>query len=219
MINIILKPLAFIFVCLCLLCMNCSGSAAVVNAEESNYNECIDSAAYYFQQGMLTHDTISINKALVLLENIIKEDTVKSELKNCYQLQTQIYLEQKMYKEAYSSMMAYIEILPQDNLQRLIFLGIVNKHKGEIEESEKNFNRALVLCDSILQKGDSLTAEYNKADVIYYKLGGAKALEYIKSNSVISKSESDLDAFIDQWNMIHAQMDSLFENVNLADGK
>ena len=148
------KVLVYICMFLCMGSLACSDSnqRKIKQTEACVWRAHLDSAVNYYQKGMILNDSLCINKALVFLDDVANNDTIKAQLRQCHMLKSQIYIYQKNYKEALPELIAYIEMLPEDNIERLIFLGLLSKQEGQKRDSELYFNRVMLLCDSILEK-------------------------------------------------------------------
>jgi tetratricopeptide (TPR) repeat protein len=200
-----------------MICLSCSNSEQrkIKEAESNAWKTHIDSASNYFRKGMICHDSLCLNKALAFLDDVIKNDTVKVQLRQYHLLKSQIYYYQRNYKEYFKELKVYIDMLPDDNIQRLMFLGIFSKQKGEIRDSERYFNRAMFLCDSILEKDEDINTVIAKAEVIYFQSGESKALEFIETNKNIFNQIGNTEQFFIDLKELYEKMDSIISNADM----
>lgn len=114
------------------------------------------------------NDTLSLNYALMFTDELLSIDTIQADHNRIYGVKIQILTMLNRNREAF---LLNDQILPQDNnnLDRIIYNGVVKKMYGDEPAADKYFATALKKCDSILAKKDSVDILVKKISIFTYQ--------------------------------------------------
>lgn len=130
--------------------------------DETDISQLNDTISALLKKHMEGKDSMALNMALLYTDELLTIDTVKANITRNYSLKTQILDMMGRNREAF-----YLrdKILPNDpdNIDRLLYNAICDKLSGNVQSSDKYFDRAMYICDSLLSEND------NNPDIIIRK--------------------------------------------------
>ena len=118
---------------------------------------------------MMTGDSATIVDAMFLQEQLVQLDTIREHQFRYYmQRVTQLY-ELGRDTEAFTLQEKAMELLPDDNFDRLNYFAIKNEKLGLQDKANFFFTMAIESCNEAFEHGGDVNALINKATIFYYQ--------------------------------------------------
>ena len=164
----------FIFIFLLVAVIGCKADNGT-----SQYEVLNDSIVSLMQFGTMRNDTALLEKALSLSETLLKMSNTKFEKQLCYRNRAMILNYIGRYEEAMQNTEEYMLCLPEDNPERLIYMGIKSKKAKKANEADAYFTRAIEVCEQFKNEKYLGTVFTYRFQAIYLRDGEEKAKAYL----------------------------------------
>lgn len=175
----------FLAVIFALTSIGCSKNSSIIKEQNPKLVNMIDSVRNIIQKNTFSQhhgyvDTIEMNYALAMLDTIIKKDEGKSLYYNCYQNKSQIYIHLGMYDKALVEMENAINLLAEDNIDRIAFYAIKYHYENNTDSAHFYYDKCMSECN------DKLHNEFNenyiiyKAQLLYVFYSQTKAITFLE---------------------------------------
>lgn len=161
---------------------------------------------------MMTGDSAKIVDAMFLQEQLVQLDTIREHQFRYYMQRVTKLYELGRDTEAFTLQEKAMELLPEDNFDRLNYFGIKNEKLGLQDKANYFFTMALECCNEAFEHGDDVDALINKATILYYqgrKDDAHKVIEeaYLKHQN--SKTLKSLATDPNLWKEIEASVNKM----------
>ena len=161
---------------------------------------------------MMTGDSAKIVDAMFLQEQLVQLDTIREHQFRYYMQRVTKLYELGRDTEAFTLQEKAMELLPEDNFDRLNYFGIKNEKLGLQDKANYFFTMALECCNEAFEHGGDVDALINKATILYYqgrKDDAHKVIEeaYLKHQN--SKTLKTLATDPNLWKEIEASVNKM----------
>ena len=161
---------------------------------------------------MMTGDSAKIVDAMFLQEQLVQLDTIREHQFRYYMQRVTKLYELGRDTEAFTLQEKAMELLPEDNFDRLNYFGIKNEKLGLQDKANYFFTMALECCNEAFEHGGDVDALINKATILYYqgrKDDAHKVIEeaYLKHQN--SKTLKSLATDPNLWKEIEASVNKM----------
>lgn len=161
---------------------------------------------------MMTGDSAKIVDAMFLQEQLVQLDTIREHQFRYYMQRVTKLYELGRDTEAFTLQEKAMELLPEDNFDRLNYFGIKNEKLGLQDKANFFFTMALECCNEAFEHGGDVDALINKATILYYqgrKDDAHKVIEeaYLKHQN--SKTLKSLATDPNLWKEIEASVNKM----------
>ncbi len=161
---------------------------------------------------MMTGDSAKIVDAMFLQEQLVQLDTIREHQFRYYMQRVTKLYELGRDTEAFTLQEKAMELLPEDNFDRLNYFGIKNEKLGLQDKANYFFTMALECCNEAFEHGGDVDALINKATILYYqgrKDDAHKVIEeaYLKHQN--SKTLKSLATDPNLWKEIEASVNKV----------
>ncbi len=151
------------------------------------------------QQGSLKSDTIKFQRALALSDSVLSVDTTTDNRRFCYYNRSIILNSLGRTEEGWKNKELEMLTLPENNLERLLFMAIKNEEEHKKDSAEFFLDKALSVCECMLEKEFDENVVVYKVRALYIRLGEKSAKCYLNSQ-VAKHPESEVLRWInDNW--------------------
>ncbi len=151
------------------------------------------------QQGSLKSDTIKFQRALALSDSVLSVDTTADNRRFCYYNRSIILNSLGRTEEGWKNKELEMLTLPENNLERLLFMAIKNEEEHKKDSAEFFLDKALSVCECMLEKEFDENVVVYKVRALYIRLGEKSAKCYLNSQ-VAKHPESEVLRWInDNW--------------------
>ena len=149
------------------------------NQNKSDDNKLCDSIVGLIQQGTLHNDTAMLLKALNLSDSLLSIDTASFSRRLCYHNRAIILNSLGRKEEAMKNAEMEMNLLPEDNPQRLLFMAVKQLKEDEKESADIYLEKVLSVCKLVQkQKFDENMAFYT-IQALYLRYGDKTAKIYL----------------------------------------
>lgn len=149
------------------------------NQKKSDDNKLCDSIVGLIQQGTLHNDTAMLLKALNLSDSLLSIDTASFCRRLCYHNRAIILNSLGRKEEAMKNAEMEMNLLPEDNPQRLLFMAVKQLKEDEKESADIYLEKVLSVCKlAQKQKFDENMAFYT-IQALYLRYGDKTAKTYL----------------------------------------
>ena len=161
---------------------------------------------------MMTGDSAKIVDAMFLQEQLVQLDTIREHQFRYYMQRVTKLYELGRDTEAFTLQEKAMELLPEDNFDRLNYFGIKNEKLGLQDKANYFFTMALECCNEAFEHGGDVDALINKATILYFqgrKDDAHKVIEeaYLKHQN--SKTLKSLATDPNLWKEIEASVNKM----------
>ena len=161
---------------------------------------------------MMTGDSAKIVDAMFLQEQLVQLDTIREHQFRYYMQRVTKLYELGRDTEAFTLQEKAMELLPEDNFDRLNYFGIKNEKLGLQDKANYFFTMVLECCNEAFEHGGDVDALINKATILYYqgrKDDAHKVIEeaYLKHQN--SKTLKSLATDPNLWKEIEASVNKM----------
>ena len=161
---------------------------------------------------MMTGDSAKIVDAMFLPEQLRQLDPIRAHHFRYYMQRVTKLYELGRDTEAFTLQEKAMELLPEDNFDRLNYFGIKNEKLGLQDKANYFFTMALECCNEAFEHGGDVDALINKATILYYqgrKDDAHKVIEetYLKHQN--SKTLKSLATDPNLWKEIEASVNKM----------
>lgn len=161
---------------------------------------------------MMTGDSAKIVDAMFLQEQLVQLDTIREHQFRYYMQRVTKLYELGRDTEAFTLQEKAMELLPEDNFDRLNYFGIKNEKLGLQDKANYFFTMAFECCNEAFEHGGDVDALINKATILYYqgrKDDAHKVIEeaYLKHQN--SKTLKSLATDPNLWKEIEASVNKM----------
>ena len=118
---------------------------------------------------MMTGDSAKLVDAMFLHEQLLQLDTIREHQFRYYMQRVTSLYELGRDADAFTLQEKAMELLPEDNFDRLNYFGIKNDKLGLKDKADFFFNMAMESCNEALEHGAGPDALVNKATLLYYR--------------------------------------------------
>ena len=149
------------------------------NQNKSDDNKLCDSIVGLIQQGTLHNDTAMLLKALNLSDSLLSIDTASFSRRLCYHNRAIILNSLGRKEEAMKNAEMEMNLLPEDNPQRLLFMAVEQLKEDEKDSADIYLEKVLSVCKlAQKQKFDENMAFYT-IQALYLRYGDKTAKTYL----------------------------------------
>lgn len=149
------------------------------NQNKSDDNKLCDSIVGLIQQGTLHNDTAMLLKALNLSDSLLSIDTASFSRRLCYHNRAIILNSLGRKEEAMKNAEMEMNLLPEDNPQRLLFMAVKQLKEDEKDSADIYLKKILSVCKlAQKQKFDENMAFYT-IQALYLRYGDKTAKTYL----------------------------------------
>ena len=149
------------------------------NQNKSDDNKLCDSIVGLIQQGTLHNDTAMLLKALNLSDSLLSIDTASFSRRLCYHNRAIILNSLGRKEEAMKNAEMEMNLLPEDNPQRLLFMAVKQLKEDEKDSADIYLEKVLSVCKlAQKQKFDENMAFYT-IQALYLRYGDKTAKTYL----------------------------------------
>jgi len=149
------------------------------NQNKSDDNKLCDSIVGLIQQGTLHNDTAMLLKALNLFDSLLSIDTASFSRRLCYHNRAIILNSLGRKEEAMKNAEMEMNLLPEDNPQRLLFMAVKQLKVDEKDSADIYLEKVLSVCKlAQKQKFDENMAFYT-IQALYLRYGDKTAKTYL----------------------------------------
>ena len=149
------------------------------NQNKSDDNKLCDSIVGLIQQGTLHNDTAMLLKALNLSDSLLSIDTASFSRRLCYHNRAIILNSLGRKEEAMKNAEMEMNLLPEDNPQRLLFMAVKQLKEDEKDSADIYLEKVLSVCKlAQKQKFDENMAFYT-IQALYLRDGDKTAKTYM----------------------------------------
>lgn len=149
------------------------------NQNKSDDNKLCDSIVGLIQQGTLHNDAAMLLKALNLSDSLLSIDTASFSRRLCYHNRAIILNSLGRKEEAMKNAEMEMNLLPEDNPQRLLFMAVKQLKVDEKDSADIYLEKVLSVCKlAQKQKFDENMAFYT-IQALYLRYGDKTAKTYL----------------------------------------
>ena len=149
------------------------------NQNKSDDNKLCDSIVGLIQQGTLHNDAAMLLKALNLSDSLLSIDTASFSRRLCYHNRAIILNSLGRKEEAMKNAEMEMNLLPEDNPQRLLFMAVKQLKEDEKDSADIYLEKVLSVCKlAQKQKFDENMAFYT-IQALYLRDGDKTAKTYL----------------------------------------
>ncbi len=149
------------------------------NQNKSDDNKLCDSIGVLIQQGVLLNDTTMLKSALTLSDSLLSIDTISFHRRLYYHHRSIILNSLGRKDEAMKNAVLEMNLLPEDNPQRLLFMAVKQLKEDEKDSADIYLEKVLSVCKlAQKQKFDENMAFYT-IQALYLRYGDKTAKTYL----------------------------------------
>jgi|WetSurMetagenome_2_1015567.scaffolds.fasta_scaffold13250_2 tetratricopeptide (TPR) repeat protein len=158
-----------------------------------------DSIGVLVQKGLLQKDSLILRNALKLSDSLLEIDTTKKARMMCYYNRRLIFVQLGDVDKAIENLEKYMLCLPENNPDRLNYMAVKYLNKQQKDSANFFWNKALAVCNSLLQKQYNSNIVMKKIEVLYLKSGEQEAKKYMLSELKLHSKDQILQYLKSNW--------------------
>jgi hypothetical protein len=141
------------------------------NQNKSDDNKLCDSIVGLIQQGTLHNDTAMLLKALNLSDSLLSIDTASFSRRLCYHNRAIILNSLGCKEEAMKNAEMEMNLLPEDNPQRLLFVAVKQLKEDEKDSADIYLEKVLSVCKLAQKQKFDENMVFYKIQALYLRYG------------------------------------------------
>lgn len=169
------------------------------NQDKSDCNSLRDSLAALIQQGTLNNDTVMLKNAIAISDSLLSVDTTSVNRIFCYHHRSIIFSSLGQVDEAKKNFELEMMCLPEDNLERLLFMAVKNIQEQKRDLADPYLAKLLSICELAQQKEFSEDFTMYTIKALYLRDGEEKAKEYLHQQLTKHPNSQILHYMKDNW--------------------
>ena len=172
---------------LCFLALKLLASCAVIaqahvsqmDSCHSDGNKLCDSIVGLIQQGTLLNDTAMLLKPLNLSDSLLSIDTTSFSRRLCYHNRAIILKSLGRKEEAMKNAEMEMNLLPEDNPQRLLFMAVKQLKEDEKDSADIYLEKVLSVCKLAQKQKFDENMVFYTIQALYLRYGDKTAKIYL----------------------------------------
>ena len=149
------------------------------NRNKSDDNKLCDSIVGLIQQGTLHNDTAMLLKALNLSDSLLSIDTASFSRRLCYHNRAIILNSLGRKEEAMKNAEMEMNLLPEDNPQRLLFMAVKQLKEDEKDSADIYLEKVLSVCKLAQKQKFDENMVFYTIQALYLCYGDKTAKTYL----------------------------------------
>lgn len=149
------------------------------NQNKSDDNKLCDSIVGLIQQGTLHNDTAMLLKALNLSDSLLSIDTASFSRRLCYHNRAIILNSLGRKEEAMKNAEMEMNLLPEDNPQRLLFMAVKQLKEDEKDSADIYLEKVLSVCKLAQKQKFDENMVFYTIQALYLCYGDKTAKTYL----------------------------------------
>ena len=149
------------------------------NQNKSDDNKLCDSIVGLIQQGTLHNDTAMLLKALNLSDSLLSIDTASFSRRLCYHNRVIILNSLGRKEEAMKNAEMEMNLLPEDNPQRLLFVAVKQLKEDEKDSADIYLEKVLSVCKLAQKQKFDENMVFYTIQALYLRYGDKTAKTYL----------------------------------------
>ena len=149
------------------------------NQNKSDDNKLCDSIVGLIQQGTLHNDTAMLLKALNLSDSLLSIDTASFSRRLCYHNRAIILNSLGRKEEAMKNAEMEMNLLPEDNPQRLLFVAVKQLKEDEKDSADIYLEKVLSVCKLAQKQKFDENMVFYTIQALYLRYGDKTAKTYL----------------------------------------
>lgn len=149
------------------------------NQNKSDDNKLCDSIVGLIQQGTLHNDTAMLLKALNLSDSLLSIDTASFSRRLCYHNRAIILNSLGCKEEAMKNAEMEMNLLPEDNPQRLLFVAVKQLKEDEKDSADIYLEKVLSVCKLAQKQKFDENMVFYTIQALYLRYGDKTAKTYL----------------------------------------
>lgn len=149
------------------------------NQNKSDDNKLCDSIVGLIQQGTLHNDTAMLLKALNLSDSLLSIDTASFSRRRCYHNRAIILNSLGRKEEAMKNAEMEMNLLPEDNPQRLLFMAVKQLKEDEKDSADIYLEKVLSVCKLAQKQKFDENMVFYTIQALYLRYGDKTAKTYL----------------------------------------
>ena len=149
------------------------------NQNKSDDNKLCDSIVGLIQQGTLHNDTAMLLKALNLSDSLLSIDTASFSRRLCYHNRVIILNSLGRKEEAMKNAEMEMNLLPEDNPQRLLFMAVKQLKEDEKDSADIYLEKVLSVCKLAQKQKFDENMVFYTIQALYLRYGDKTAKTYL----------------------------------------
>lgn len=149
------------------------------NQNKSDDNKLCDSIVGLIQQGTLHNDTAMLLKALNLSDSLLSIDTASFSRRLCYHNRVIILNSLGRKEEAMKNAEMEMNLLPEDNPQRLLFMAVKQLKEDEKDSADIYLEKVLSVCKLAQKQKFDENMVFYTIQALYLCYGDKTAKTYL----------------------------------------
>lgn len=149
------------------------------NQNKSDDNKLCDSIVGLIQQGTLHNDTAMLLKALNLSDSLLSIDTASFSRRLCYHNRAIILNSLGRKEEAMKNAEMEMNLLPEDNPQRLLFMAVKQLKEDEKDSADIYLEKVLSVCKLAQKQKFDENMVFYTIQALYLRYGDKTAKTYL----------------------------------------
>ena len=149
------------------------------NQNKSDDNKLCDSIVGLIQQGTLHNDTAMLLKALNLSDSLLSIDTASFSRRLCYHNRAIILNSLGRKEEAMQNAEMEMNLLPEDNPQRLLFVAVKQLKEDEKDSADIYLEKVLSVCKLAQKQKFDENMVFYTIQALYLRYGDKTAKTYL----------------------------------------
>ena len=149
------------------------------NQNKSEDNKLCDSIVGLIQQGTLHNDTAMLLKALNLSDSLLSIDTASFSRRLCYHNRAIILNSLGRKEEAMKNAEMEMNLLPEDNPQRLLFMAVKQLKEDEKDSADIYLEKVLSVCKLAQKQKFDENMVFYTIQALYLRYGDKTAKTYL----------------------------------------
>lgn len=149
------------------------------NQNKSDDNKLCDSIVGLIQQGTLHNDTAMLLKALNLSDSLLSIDTASFSRRFCYHNRAIILNSLGRKEEAMKNAEMEMNLLPEDNPQRLLFMAVKQLKEDEKDSADIYLEKVLSVCKLAQKQKFDENMVFYTIQALYLRYGDKTAKTYL----------------------------------------
>lgn len=149
------------------------------NQNKSDDNKLCDSIVGLIQQGTLHNDTAMLLKALNLSDSLLSIDTASFSRRLCYHNCAIILNSLGRKEEAMKNAEMEMNLLPEDNPQRLLFMAVKQLKEDEKDSADIYLEKVLSVCKLAQKQKFDENMVFYTIQALYLRYGDKTAKTYL----------------------------------------
>ena len=149
------------------------------NQNKSDDNKLCDSIVGLIQQGTLHNDTAMLLKALNLSDSLLSIDTASFSRRLCYHNRAIILNSLGRKEEAMKNAEMEMNLLPEDNPQRLLFVAVKQLKEDEKDSADIYLEKVMSVCKLAQKQKFDENMVFYTIQALYLRYGDKTAKTYL----------------------------------------